>query len=63
MNHDYVGHIHIVVHYFLCVKCILISAPLLVSIPGSGEVMDPSSPLELKNTSKASWSETSISSI
>lgn len=32
-------------------------------IPGSGDMSPPSSPLELKKTSKLSWSEMSISSI
>lgn len=32
-------------------------------IPGSGDVSPSSSPLELKKTSKVSWSEMSISSI
>jgi len=34
-----------------------------VSIPGSGGVSAPSSPSQLKNTSKASWSEMSVRSI
>ena len=40
-----------------------ISVLFPVSIPGSVEVSTPSSPPELKKTSKASWSEMSISSI
>lgn len=45
------------------VVCLVISAAVPAFIPGSGDVSPPSSPPELKKTSKVSWSEMSISSI